>query len=123
MWILLRLHVLGAERIDMDEAAATLFVRDDHGRLNSLTTVLIQEVDRFNNLLRVLQVTRTKHTDTQIPIVEIVQTPKTLNVCLCFSPDVSSHSEEGHRRSCGNVRRNGPDVQKLFEKPGAHPLG
>lgn len=69
----------------MDEAAATLFVRDDHGRLNSLTTVLIQEVDRFNNLLRVLQVTRTKHTDTQIPIVEIVQTPKTLNMCLCFS--------------------------------------
>ncbi|CAL8330997.1 unnamed protein product [Merluccius merluccius] len=43
------------ERLDMDEAEESLFVRDDKGRLNSLTIVLGQEVDRFNNLLRVLR--------------------------------------------------------------------
>ncbi|XP_076584320.1 dynein axonemal heavy chain 6 [Chaetodon auriga] len=44
------------ERLDMDEALETLFVRDKNGRLNSLTIVLGQETDRFNNLLRVLRV-------------------------------------------------------------------
>lgn len=43
------------ERLDIDEAVETLFVRDKNGRLNSLTTVLGQEADRFNNLLRVLR--------------------------------------------------------------------
>ncbi|XP_028297484.1 dynein heavy chain 6, axonemal-like, partial [Gouania willdenowi] len=43
------------ERLDMDEAVETLFERDQNGRLNSLTTVLVQEVDRFNSLLRVLR--------------------------------------------------------------------
>uniref|UniRef100_A0A667W9Y7 Dynein axonemal heavy chain 6 n=1 Tax=Myripristis murdjan TaxID=586833 RepID=A0A667W9Y7_9TELE len=43
------------ECLDMDEAVETLFLQDDNGRLNSLTTVLGQEVDRFNNLLRVLR--------------------------------------------------------------------
>ncbi|TKS69211.1 Dynein heavy chain 6, axonemal [Collichthys lucidus] len=43
------------ERLDMDEAVETLFERDESGRLNSLTTVLGQETDRFNNLLRVLR--------------------------------------------------------------------
>ncbi|KAM9314768.1 dynein axonemal heavy chain 6 [Pholidichthys leucotaenia] len=43
------------ERLDMDEAVETLFVRDKNDRLNSLTTVLCQEMDRFNNLLRVLR--------------------------------------------------------------------
>lgn len=46
-----------AVRLDMDEAVETLFVRDENGRLNSLTTVLGQETDRFNNLLKVLRVT------------------------------------------------------------------
>uniref|UniRef100_A0A8C4HR50 Dynein, axonemal, heavy chain 6 n=2 Tax=Dicentrarchus labrax TaxID=13489 RepID=A0A8C4HR50_DICLA len=41
--------------LDMDEAVETLFVRDENSRLNSLTTVLGQETDRFNNLLRVLR--------------------------------------------------------------------
>uniref|UniRef100_A0A8C4HQX9 AAA+ ATPase domain-containing protein n=1 Tax=Dicentrarchus labrax TaxID=13489 RepID=A0A8C4HQX9_DICLA len=44
-----------SERLDMDEAVETLFVRDENNRLNSLTTVLGQETDRFNNLLRVLR--------------------------------------------------------------------
>ncbi|XP_045894232.1 dynein axonemal heavy chain 6-like [Micropterus dolomieu] len=44
------------ERLDMDEAVETLFVRDKNGRLNSLTTVLGQEADRFTNLLRVLRI-------------------------------------------------------------------
>ncbi|KAK7929355.1 hypothetical protein WMY93_005750 [Mugilogobius chulae] len=43
------------DRLDMSEAAESLFVRDEHGRLNSLTTVLGQEADRFNNLLKVLR--------------------------------------------------------------------
>ncbi|XP_070710496.1 dynein axonemal heavy chain 6 [Pempheris klunzingeri] len=44
------------ECVDMEEAVETLFVQDENGRLNSLTTVLGQEADRFNNLLRVLRV-------------------------------------------------------------------
>ncbi|XP_028284655.1 dynein heavy chain 6, axonemal [Parambassis ranga] len=44
------------ERLDMDKAVESLFVRDSNNRLNSLTTVLGQETDRFNNLLRVLRV-------------------------------------------------------------------
>ncbi|KAG7222943.1 hypothetical protein INR49_015970 [Caranx melampygus] len=43
------------ERINMDEAVEALFVRDENGRLNSLTTVLGQEAGRFNKLLRVLR--------------------------------------------------------------------
>ena len=46
-----------AERLDMDDAVESMFVRDEHGRLNSLTTMLGQEADRFNNLLKVLRVT------------------------------------------------------------------
>ncbi|KAJ8402442.1 hypothetical protein AAFF_G00369310 [Aldrovandia affinis] len=42
-------------KLDMDVALASLFEKDANGRLNSLTTVLGQEVDRFNNLLRVLR--------------------------------------------------------------------
>lgn len=45
-----------ADRLDMGEAIESLFVRDEHGRFNSLTTVLGQEADRFNNLLKVLRV-------------------------------------------------------------------
>ncbi|XP_072318696.1 dynein axonemal heavy chain 6 [Eucyclogobius newberryi] len=41
--------------LDMSEATESLFVRDEYGRLNSLTTVLGQETDRFNNLLKVLR--------------------------------------------------------------------
>ncbi|KAL6467190.1 hypothetical protein MHYP_G00249940 [Metynnis hypsauchen] len=44
------------EKLDMDSAAESLFVRDANGRVNSLTTVLGQEVDRFNILLRILRV-------------------------------------------------------------------
>ncbi|KAM6971776.1 dynein axonemal heavy chain 6 [Aplochiton taeniatus] len=42
-------------KLEMEEADESLFIRDSNGRLNSLTTVLGQEVDRFNNLLRVLK--------------------------------------------------------------------
>ncbi|XP_053335345.1 dynein axonemal heavy chain 6-like [Clarias gariepinus] len=44
------------EKLSMDVAVEVLFVRDANGRLNSLTTVLGQEVDRFNFLLRVLRI-------------------------------------------------------------------
>lgn len=40
----------------MDAAVESLFLQDSSGRVNSLTTVLGQEVDRFNFLLRVLKV-------------------------------------------------------------------
>ncbi|XP_023668206.2 dynein axonemal heavy chain 6 [Paramormyrops kingsleyae] len=43
------------ERLDMDAATESLFSRDANGRLDSLTTVLGQEVDRFNGLLGVLR--------------------------------------------------------------------
>ncbi|XP_072114311.1 dynein axonemal heavy chain 6 isoform X1 [Mobula birostris] len=41
--------------LDLEGATELLFVRDQKGRLNSLTTVLGQEVDRFNSLLAVLK--------------------------------------------------------------------
>ncbi|XP_047189968.1 dynein axonemal heavy chain 6 isoform X2 [Scophthalmus maximus] len=44
------------ETLVMDDAVETLFARDEHGRLNSLTTVLGQETDRFNKLLRLIRV-------------------------------------------------------------------
>lgn len=45
-----------AERLDMDAALESLFERDENGRVNSLTTVLGQEADRFTKLLKVLRV-------------------------------------------------------------------
>ncbi|XP_015279206.1 PREDICTED: dynein heavy chain 6, axonemal [Gekko japonicus] len=49
--ILTKIH----EKLDMDTAAESLFVKDDKGRVDSLTTVLGQEVDRFNGLLKLLR--------------------------------------------------------------------
>ncbi|XP_078532463.1 dynein axonemal heavy chain 6-like [Lissotriton helveticus] len=43
-------------KLEMEGASDTLFAKDANGRLNSLTTVLGQEVDRFNNLLQVLKI-------------------------------------------------------------------
>lgn len=40
--------------IDIDQALYTLMKTDDKGRLPSLSTVLLQEIARFNNLLGVL---------------------------------------------------------------------
>uniref|UniRef100_A0A452TJF6 Dynein axonemal heavy chain 6 n=1 Tax=Ursus maritimus TaxID=29073 RepID=A0A452TJF6_URSMA len=42
------------ETLEMENASESLFVKDPHGRLNSLTTVLGQEVDRFNKLLKLI---------------------------------------------------------------------
>ncbi|XP_012629713.3 dynein axonemal heavy chain 6 [Microcebus murinus] len=44
------------EKLEMEGASESLFVKDPQGRLNSLTTVLGQEVDRFNNLLKLIHV-------------------------------------------------------------------
>jgi len=41
--------------LDMENAHKDLFKTDAKGRINSLTTVLGQEVDRFNNLLKVIK--------------------------------------------------------------------
>ncbi|KAM9330540.1 dynein axonemal heavy chain 6 [Gastrophryne carolinensis] len=43
------------EKLDMEAASEILFTKDNKGRVSSLTTVLGQEVDRFNNLLKVLR--------------------------------------------------------------------
>lgn len=45
-----------SEKLEMESASESLFVKDPQGRLNSLTTVLGQEVDRFNNLLKLIHV-------------------------------------------------------------------
>ncbi|KAF6321024.1 dynein axonemal heavy chain 6 [Rhinolophus ferrumequinum] len=42
------------EILEMETATESLFIKDPQGRLNSLTTVLGQEVDRFNNLLKLI---------------------------------------------------------------------
>ncbi|XP_006900461.1 PREDICTED: dynein heavy chain 6, axonemal [Elephantulus edwardii] len=42
------------ETLEMEGASESLFAKDVQGRLNSLTTVLGQEVDRFNNLLKLI---------------------------------------------------------------------
>lgn len=44
----------------MEAASEILFTKDSKGRVSSLTTVLGQEVDRFNNLLKVLRVSLLK---------------------------------------------------------------
>ncbi|XP_005385504.1 PREDICTED: dynein heavy chain 6, axonemal [Chinchilla lanigera] len=44
------------EKLMMEGASESLFVKDPQGRLNSLTTVLSQEVDRFNNLLKLIHI-------------------------------------------------------------------
>lgn len=43
------------DKLDIDEANKEMFEPDAKGRLNSLTTVLTQETDRFNKLLRVIK--------------------------------------------------------------------
>lgn len=44
------------DKLDIDEANSEMFETDDKGRVNSLTTVLTQETDRYNKLLRVIKV-------------------------------------------------------------------
>ncbi|KAB1256909.1 Dynein heavy chain 6; axonemal [Camelus dromedarius] len=43
------------ETLEMESASESLFIKDPQGRLNSLTTVLGQEVDRFNSLLKLIR--------------------------------------------------------------------
>ncbi|XP_066430423.1 dynein axonemal heavy chain 6 isoform X2 [Eleutherodactylus coqui] len=43
------------DKLDIADASEMLFTKDTKGRVSSLTTVLGQEVDRFNNLLNVLK--------------------------------------------------------------------
>ncbi|XP_051785909.1 dynein axonemal heavy chain 6 [Erpetoichthys calabaricus] len=43
------------EKLEMDAAVESLYEKDAKGRINSLTTVLGQEVDRFNNLLKLIR--------------------------------------------------------------------
>lgn len=44
------------DKLDIDEANSEMFEEDEMGRVNSLTTVLTQETDRYNKLLRVIKV-------------------------------------------------------------------
>jgi dynein heavy chain len=41
--------------LDLDKAEPSLFQPGENGQINSLSTVLSQEVDRFNNLLKVIK--------------------------------------------------------------------
>ncbi|XP_056004113.1 dynein axonemal heavy chain 6-like isoform X1 [Ostrea edulis] len=43
------------DKLDIEQANQEMFEPDAKGRLNSLTTVLTQEVDRFNKLLKVIK--------------------------------------------------------------------
>lgn len=42
------------EKIESDHPCEALFVPDSEGRQNSLSTVLVQEIERFNKLLKVI---------------------------------------------------------------------
>jgi len=44
------------DKLDIELANQEMFEPDEKGRLNSLTTVLTQEVERFNKLLKVIKV-------------------------------------------------------------------
>ena len=44
------------DKLDIELANQEMFQPDEKGRLNSLTTVLTQEVERFNKLLKVIKV-------------------------------------------------------------------
>ncbi|XP_071942686.1 dynein axonemal heavy chain 6-like [Antedon mediterranea] len=50
-------NILGKlpEKLDIEIANQEMFKTDSKGRINSLTTVLCQEVDRFNSLLKVIK--------------------------------------------------------------------
>lgn len=43
------------DKLDIEKAPQSMFHPDSQGRLNSLTTVLQQEVDRFNKLLFIIK--------------------------------------------------------------------
>jgi dynein heavy chain len=43
------------DKLDIEKAPNSIFQPDSQGRLNSLTTVLQQEVDRFNKLLFIIK--------------------------------------------------------------------
>ena len=44
------------DSLDIDQAPQETFALDEKGRLNSLTTVLTQEVERYNKLLLLIKV-------------------------------------------------------------------
>lgn len=44
------------DKLDIEEANSEMFEKDEKGRVNSLTTVLTQETDRYNKLLKVIKV-------------------------------------------------------------------
>lgn len=44
------------DKLDMETVRHEFFEPDSKGRLDSLTTVLMQEVDRYNKLLKVVKV-------------------------------------------------------------------
>ena len=43
------------EKLDPDKAYPELLETNEKGQLNSLSTVLLQEIDRFNRLLKVIK--------------------------------------------------------------------
>uniref|UniRef100_A0A1X7UKU1 AAA+ ATPase domain-containing protein n=2 Tax=Amphimedon queenslandica TaxID=400682 RepID=A0A1X7UKU1_AMPQE len=43
------------DTLDLDKAEPSLFATNESGQISSLSTVLSQEVDRFNNLIRVIK--------------------------------------------------------------------
>ena len=64
-------NILGKlmDKFDLDDALKEMFEPDDKGRLNSLTTVLTQEIDRFNKLLKVIKVNITIEKSIQVYIL------------------------------------------------------
>ena len=106
--------------MDIDQAPQETFALDEKGRLNSLTTVLTQEVERYNKLLLLIKVRAIVH-------FVVFDLKKSHDYFLCllienvpfyFAADFTQEVAKGYQRIHRYVRRFGSDLQCVFKQSG-----